>query len=295
MAATPRSETLTQGENPVEVLLLGAAQDGGFPQVGCYCPNCSLVYDGSLSSDTAVSLAVIDHVDKKWYLVEATPHLAQQWAQFAGKLCGYALSGVFLTHAHVGHYPGLLFFGKECMNSFELPIYASFEMHQFLEANEPWGTLYRNSNVRRVDISEHTPIRLSDRLTFRCKFVIHRRDFTDTCSFFISGPSKTLFFCPDIDGWDGLQPTMPDIVRECDVSLLDATFYDNLELPGRDMSTIPHPRVVDTISRLQECIGALDLHNAVLIHLNHSNRLWSEPLESTKGLYVGTKGMSWCL
>ncbi len=40
--------------------------------------------------------------------------------------------------------------------------------------------------------------------------------------------------------------------------LLDATFYDDQEPPGRDMSLIPHPRVTTTVELLAP-IAARDL------------------------------------
>jgi pyrroloquinoline quinone biosynthesis protein B len=285
----------------VEVFMLGAAQDGGFPQFGCYCPNCSRVYDGSVPSDTAVSLAIIDRAAGRWFLVEAAPQLHEQWGMLAGKVAGLVLSGVFLTHAHVGHYPGLLFLGKEGMNASGLPLYASSEMHMFLQSNEPWGVMYKNGNFARVDLQEHVSIKLTDGVSITPQFVAHRRDFTDTCAFTIFGPKRRVFFCPDIDSWEGMVPDLPTILSTVDIAMIDATFYDNNELPGRDMKTIPHPRVVQTLSILRGNSPPPGTSRAqtVLIHLNHSNRLWvDEELQETlkeDGILVGCKGMVWSI
>lgn len=120
-------------ECTIEVVLLGAAQDGGFPQFGCFCDNCSRVYDRTASRDTAVSLAIIDHSAMKWYLVEAAPQLHDQCTTIGTRVKGLQLSGVFLSHAHIGHYPGLVFLGKESMNTTRVPVYASADMHGFLQ------------------------------------------------------------------------------------------------------------------------------------------------------------------
>ena len=135
---------------------------------------------------------------------------------------------------------------------------------------------------------------LTSGLNIRSMAVEHRRDFTDTCAFFISGSEKTMFFCPDIDQWAGMNPTLCTILSSVDFALIDATFYDDYELPGRDMRTIPHPRVVDTVALIKESPPTADV---VLIHLNHSNRLWldrtlQESLSASR-MYVGRQGMKW--
>ena len=280
----------------MEVLLLGAAQDGGLPQFGCWCGNCCQAYLGELASETAVSLAIIDRESMKWWLVEAAPQLGQQWASFAGYLEGLSLAGVFLTHAHTGHYPGLIYLGKEALNAQAVPLFASVSMHDFLQKNEPWAVLYRNGNVSRRDLSLGTPLRVSDRLIVTATPVTHRPDFTDTVSFTFHGPARSLFFCPDIDEWSGLTEPLIDIVRRVDIALVDATFYDNNELPGRDMSKIPHPRVIDTEALVR---GKSIRAEVVLIHMNHSNKLWSDEAEvdrlSSAGLKTGRKGMTWTI
>ena len=73
--------------------------------------------------------------------------------------------------------------------------------------------------------------------------VVHRADFTDTLAFTIVGKNKKMFYCPDIDAWDGLSDSLPAVAGAHELLLLDSTFYDNNELPGRDMTLIPHPRV----------------------------------------------------
>ncbi|CAM9359516.1 unnamed protein product, partial [Ectocarpus fasciculatus] len=285
------------GAGVVEAFLLGAAQDGGFPQFGCYCDNCSSVYSGRATTDTAVSLAIIDRSESKWFLMEAAPQLHAQWTTFASRLRGLTLAGVFLTHAHTGHYPGLLFLGKECMDTSDVPVYATAEMHDFLQANEPWAVLYRTGNIRRVEVRSGERTAITTSISVTPQTVLHRRDFTDTCAFHVAGRSRTLFFCPDIDCWDDMTPALADVITTSDIALLDATFYDNHELPGRDMGVIPHPRVVDTISRLDSIAHAAEV---ALVHMNHSNRLWvdrtlEESLFRDHGLRVGRAGMGWAL
>jgi pyrroloquinoline quinone biosynthesis protein B len=278
----------------VEVVLLGAAQDGGFPQFGCRCKNCNMVYNKEVPPDSAVSLALIDHASKRWWLVDATPQLNQQWEEFAHLFGRLELSGVILTHAHAGHYPGLLYLGKEALNCESLPLYASSQMHDFLVDNEPWGVLYRNRNILPIVFeNELNRIQLSPTLRIEVMPVDHRADFTDTMAFKIFGPNRSLFFCPDIDSWENLPVPLSTIASSMDILLLDSTFYDDDELPGRNMSTIPHPRTIQTFEVLKD----VSFHTVVLVHINHSNRLWVDSAAiadvKKRGMIVGRKGMKW--
>ena len=240
-----------------------------------------------------------------WWLIEASPQLNEQWRAFAHKFKDCRLSGVILTHGHTGHYPGLLYFGKEGQNADRLPSYASSSMHSFLQANEPWSVLYRNGNITAEVLGHGVVIKLSPNLTVTPHNVRHRADFTDTLAFSIQDPSKELFFCPDIDDWDGLDIPLRDLATNKHLLLLDATFYDNIELPGRDMNTIPHPRVSDTLKILKDCAAeAMHEPNSepkiILIHMNHSNKLWSADKVDIaalrmSGFTVGRRGMIWLI
>jgi pyrroloquinoline quinone biosynthesis protein B len=57
----------------VEVLLLGAAQDGGVPHIGCNCSNCKAAKDDpDRRRQLAVSLAVLDYDAAQFWLVDCT-------------------------------------------------------------------------------------------------------------------------------------------------------------------------------------------------------------------------------
>lgn len=318
----------------IQVLLLGAAQDGGFPQFGCICQNCMKVYNGEINSDSAVSLAVLDKATKQWWLIDPTPQLTTQWNQYASILCQYVLAGtlyisfdsrlfmwcfmlvhdsfvgIFITHAHAGHYPGLLYIGKEALNANQLPVYCSERMHQFLRSNEPWGVMYRNRNINPVVLYDDVTVELTKNLKITPSLVPHRADFTDTFAYSIIGKDREMYFCPDIDHWDVFnhESTLKQyllqtaFITKKDILLLDATFYDNHELLNRDMSSIPHPRVVETARLVRENRAQVNANHqeVVLIHMNHSNPLWADPqlvqsLNDECGISVGRSGMVWYL
>ena len=62
-----------------------------------------------------------------------------------------------------------------------------------------------------------------------------------------------------------------------DVAYLDGALFANGELPGRDMSKIPHPFIAETMNRLKGQPAALRA-KVRFIHLNHTN-----PAHNTKG------------
>ena len=79
-----------------------------------------------------------------------------------------------------------------------------------------------------------------------------------------------------------------------DVALLDGTFFNADELPGRDLREVPHPFVTDTAGRL----AGVDCE-VRLIHLNHTNPLLRDGPErewlAGQGMGLGMRGMRWRL
>ena len=64
-----------------------------------------------------------------------------------------------------------------------------------------------------------------------------------------------------------------------DFSLLDGTFYDINELPGRDMSKIPHPFIVESMEKLENVVNKSGVY---FIHLNHTNPALNKQSKATK-------------
>lgn len=278
----------------IEVMILGAAQDAGLPQLGCQCSNCQAVRVGTLEADTAASLALIDHNVRQFWIVDATPDIRDQLEYVESQYSGYKFSGVILTHAHIGHYAGLMFLGRESINTAKMPVYCTEMMAEFLQNNAPWQQLVSLENIEIIVINDQQSIRLSDQLECGVHLVPHRAEYSDTLAVSVFGPNRSLFFCPDIDRWEQWQHDIRDVVAGHDISLVDATFYDDTELPGRDMSKIPHPLVVDTLQRLSGVET-----EAVFIHINHTNPIYQDQSKIDEvlsaGLKVGKRGMRWTL
>ena len=178
------------------------------------------------------------------------------------------MSGVFLTHAHIGHYTGLIHLGREVMGAKEVPVYAMPRMKQFLETNGPWNQLVNLGNISIQEINDNGVVQLNERLSIVPFLVPHRDEYSETVGYKVQGPNKSLIFIPDIDKWDKWESNIKELVEDNDYSLLDGTFYDINELPGRDMSKIPHPFIIETMEIFEDSIYRNSIH---FIHLNHTN------------------------
>jgi len=278
----------------IEVILLGIAQDAGVPQAGCACARCKAARADATLRRFAVSLGLVDHAGRRVWMIDATPDFREQVAFLEGRCPGYALAGLLLTHAHIGHYTGLIHLGLEGWNTHKLPLLASPRMIYFLSHNQPWAGLIERQNIHPQPIPPGKPFALSAELRLTPHKVPHRGEGSDTFAFEIQGPERRVFYCPDIDSWDAWAVDLRALIETMDVALLDATFYSGDELPGRDLTSIPHPLATDTAARLAG-VGA----EVVLIHLNHSNPLHEEgPAQRAMlaaGLVPGKRGMRWTL
>lgn len=246
-----------------KVIVLGIAQDGGIPHVGCVQEICR-------SQKHFVSSLAIVH-NQEVYLIDASPDLREQHRELLRRYPALyrknLFSGIFLTHAHMGHYSGLLFLGKESVSTNKTPVYCSTEMASYLKNNAPWSLLIENGNIQITTFDSHQMPDLG--FTITPLAVPHRKEFTDTYGFMIRGTRKSLLYIPDIDAWEPVHESLREWLRESDFALLDGTFYSGKELPGRDMTKVPHPTIEHSMQFLKTFP---DLNAQVLFtHLNHTN------------------------
>lgn len=209
-------------------------------------------------------------------MFEATPDFSHQ-LEFLNRVTETNtkqpdLDGIFLTHAHIGHYSGLMYLGREALGARDVPVFAMPRMRKYLRENGPWSQLLALENIRLRPIEHSTPIRLNERLSVTPILVPHRDEFSETVGLEIHGPNQKLLFLPDIDKWDRWETKIEQVIGRVDHALLDGTFFDNAELPGRDMSEIPHPFITESISRFQESLSPEECGRVRFIHLNHTNR-----------------------
>ena len=258
----------------VYIHVLGIAQDAGYPQTGCYQPHCMRAWKDKSLRRTASSIAVIDASTQSKYLFDATPDMREQLYQLhvVAPDGEYTLNGVFLTHAHIGHYVGIMHFGHEAMGAKNIPVYVMPRMHEYLSTNGPWDQLVRYKNIALQMMDDGGTIELGEQLRVTPIRVPHRDEYSETVGYRIDGPNKSAVFIPDIDKWKDWSTDIRDIIRSVDYALLDASFFADGELPGRDMSAIKHPFVADSMALFEDMTGE-EKSRVIFIHMNHTNPL----------------------
>jgi pyrroloquinoline quinone biosynthesis protein B len=282
-------------DKPPYLYVLGVVQDAGYPQTGCYEKHCMPGWQDSHLRRGAVSLGLIDPKFGKKYMFEATPNFPAQLYDLEKEAPSsqFSLDGIFLTHAHIGHYAGLMFLGHEAMSSKNIPVYAMPRMRNFLERNGPWGQLVKYKNIILNTLNDNQAVNF-DRLKVTPFLVPHRDEYSETVGYRIEGPSKSAIFIPDINKWHKWDQKLADVIKTVDYALIDAAFYADGELPGRDMSKIPHPFVSETIATLEN-LSKKERNKVWFIHMNHTNPLLnSKSPESLKvkglGYNIATEG-----
>lgn len=262
--------------------ILGIAQDAGYPQTGCYEKHCISGWKNPELRHGAVSLGLVDPQGQKKYMFEATPGFPAQFYELEKEAPSdrYEFSGIFLTHAHIGHYTGLMYFGHEVMGASDIPVYVMPEMAVYLEENGPWSQLvsYKNIVLRPL---QHNKTQSLGSIRVTPFLVPHRDEYSETVGYRIDGPNKSAVFIPDINKWSQWKTDLSELVKTVDYALIDATFYDEGELPGRDMSNVPHPFVVESMELLKD-LSAEERSKVWFIHMNHTNPLLDAESDESK-------------
>ena len=270
--------------------ILGVVQDGGFPHLG----NNKTCCDNVDQNRYVTSILLTNNLNNESYLFDASPDINEQ-LNFMGDRIKKDLKGIFLTHAHIGHYTGLMYFGREALNSRLINVYAMPRMKKFLEKNGPWSQLVELQNISIKQISNNSKISIAPNVIIQPIEVPHRGEFSETVGYKIYGPNKTLLFIPDIDKWYLWEKSIIDEIKKVDYALIDATFYDSKEVNYRDVSEIPHPFVVESLE-LFDPIKQKEKNKIFFIHLNHTNPLLNDNSEEyqyiiNKGYNVAKEGM----
>jgi pyrroloquinoline quinone biosynthesis protein B len=261
------------------IVILGIAQDAGYPQIGCNKECCKKVYEGKAKRQMVSSIAIVDPVSKQKWVIDATPDFPEQ-LKLLDKYPGY-LSGILLTHAHIGHYTGLMYLGREAMNANKIPVYTMPRMFEFLKTNGPWSQLVTLNNIEPGKLKTDSIIQLNERISVQPLLVPHRDEFSETVGYQIRIGKQSVLFIPDIDKWNKWEKDIRDYVHQCDYLLLDGTFYQEGELPGRNMAEIPHPFVQESMTLL-DGLSVAEKKKIWFIHYNHTNPLMNDDSKESK-------------
>ena len=279
------------------IQVLGVAQDAGYPQLACTKECCKDLWDNPTARKMVSCIGLVDPANDDYWIFDATPDVKDQVA-----LCNRSIgntkiklpTGVFITHAHIGHYTGLMQFGREAFGAKELPVYAMPRMNEFLTNNGPWSQLVSLKNIVLNPISDSKKINVGSGFSVIPLAVPHRDEYSETVGYKIIGPKKKVLFIPDIDKWEKWNKDIIDEIKSVDVALLDGSFYQNGEIPGRDMSMIPHPFIEESMALFDE-LEASERSKIHFIHFNHTNPVLKNKSDAyhevtERGYNIATEG-----
>lgn len=296
--------TTGHGQDPY-LVVLGVAQDGGYPQAGCAKRCCLPAWSDPENRRWVSCVAVVDPATGQRWMFDCTPDFREQLRMLdalSPRQQGQPLlDGILPTHAHVGHYTGLMHLGREVLGAAQVQVYCMPRMKYFLESNGPWSQLVELRQVELRRMAQGQRVELNSRITVTPFLVPHRDEFSETVGFRIDGPQQSALYLPDIDKWERWDVAIEDRLAEVDVALLDGTFLTGDELPGRDMSEIPHPFIEESVQRFSS-LSLEERKKVRFIHFNHTNPVLLKGAtvmqrfgEAAHGLGFATQGMKFKL
>jgi len=268
---TKNNNLKSQTKSEQYITVLGIAQDAGYPHIGCQKECCTQFYTGQKPKQKVVALGLVDLENKQKWLIEATPDITTQLATLEQHhlKTNNLIDGIFITHAHIGHYTGLMYFGREALGKQGTKVFAMPKMKNYLTKNGPWSQLVALKNIVFQNLKSDSTVVLNNNLKVTPFLVPHRDEYSETVGYKIEGNKKTALFIPDINKWEKWEKNIIDEVKKVDIAFLDATFFKDGEI-NRSMSEIPHPFIEETVTLFKN--ESLETKNKVVfIHFNHTN------------------------
>ena len=277
------SFVFTQNINSPFIYVLGNVQDAGLPHIGCESKICIDAFNEK-KQYYVTSLAVIDEQNQEYSLFDVTPNITEQLLMISRDVFDQFIlpKNIFITHAHIGHYTGLMYFGREALGSQGIKVNVLPRMHDFINNNGPWSQLVKLGNIDLNMINFRDNIEINPRLSVVPLQVPHRDEFSETAAFLIKGPNKTALYLPDIDKWSKWSIRLIEILKNVDYAFIDATFYTNTEI-NRDIDEIPHPLVIETMDLLAE-LPDNQRGKVYFIHMNHTNQMLDPNSDITRNV-----------
>ena len=270
----------------MQIIVLGSAAWGGFPQWNCLCPVCQLAWKGDkrVTPRTQSSLA-ISADGQHWLLLNASPDLRQQilatpQLQPRGAKRQSPISGVFVTNGDVDHLTGLLTLREQ--QSFS--IYGSKATLAEVTGGNIFGVLNRDLvKFYAAELDETVDTGFGLRVTAfavpgkvplyleKASVEIGAEGET-TVGLEITDGDKTLFYIP---GCAEVTPKLQERLRNADLLFFDGTTFTDDEMVALGLSTktawrMGHTAMAGEKGSLAQLSG-INIGRKIFVHINNTN------------------------
>ena len=302
----------------MQVILLGTAAGGGFPQWNCWCPTCRIARrEPARARPRSQSSAAVSADGRRWFLLNASPDVHAQLARIPGPeprgMRHVPIEGVVLTDAELDHTLGIVLLREGRY----LQLYATPAAQSVIERDSnmlPVTRAFAEVRVEPLAIGGSTALGYRD----GCP-----AGLTVTAFPVPAGPLRfaseelpghtvgllvrddaTGGVCAFVPGCGGLDRTLLDRLAGAELVLFDGTFWTDDELIAlgigqRTARAMDHLPVSGPDGSLEQ-LAALPARHRVYTHINNTNPMLIEDsphrLEVERhGLTVGADGMRFTL
>jgi len=303
----------------VQIVLLGAAAGGGFPQWNCWCPPCRVArQDPARARHRSQSSVAVSADGQRWFLLNASPDVHGQLARLQAAPLGNAtrhvpVEGIVLTDAELDHTLGVVLLRE----ARALQLWATDAVRRVLESDSrilPVTRAFAEVRVHELALEHEArlgyrdgcpsglavlgfpvpagPPRFAgeDRPGHTVGLLIRDEATGGTCAF--------------VPGCGGLGDRLLERLGRADLVLFDGTFWTDDELIGlgisdrtaRQMDHLPVSGPDGSLARL----ARLPSRDRVYTHINNTNPMLVEDSPERAaveraGLRVGLDGMRFTL
>jgi len=302
----------------MDLILLGTAAGGGFPQWNCWCPPCRVARtDPARAHPRTQSSAAVSADGKRWFLLNASPDVRLQLGLLNGQAPAdvrhVPVEGVVVTDAELDHTLGLALLRE----ARKLQLYATDAVLGVLQEDSrilPVTEAFSEITVTRLSLDNEVPLLYRDGTPSGLEVTAFsvagdpprfaRREEPGHTIGLLLRDSKSRSKAAFVPGCGALDEKLLARLRRTDSLFIDGTFWDDAELLtlgisdrlARQMGHVPVSGAEGSLARLRD----LPCRNRVYTHINNSNPMLLEDSPERReveaaGILVGDDGMRFSL
>lgn len=281
----------------MELVVLGSAAGGGFPQWNCNCRMCAGYRNGTIKAKARTQSSIaVSTTGSDWLLFNTSPDILTQLKntpvlQPARNVRDTGIASIFLLDAQIDHTTGLLMLRE---HNRKLKIWCTEPVHEDLSQGNPLFSVLKHycdvdwNPVKPNDILQNLPgvagvdIKVLP-LTSNAPPYSPRRDRPvpgDTVGVLMSDQNtgKKVFYAPGLGEFDS---AVDDAMQQADVVLVDGTMWNDDEMQQAGISTntaramghLPQSGANGMLQWLERLPATT---RKILIHINNTNPILDE-------------------